>query len=271
MSRVFWTAFFMVWPVAAIALCWVAPEYGWWFPGVAETAIGRRMDHLFEVILWITGVVFVGTHLALGYALWTGLKKTDQPALHTHGNHLLELIWTGVPAVVLLFIAFYQMDVWNDYAITSSIPEGTVAVAEVNARQYEWRVRYPYPGEDMTKQDLRTDLWTVNELFVPANESVLVRLRTMDVQHSFFVPEMRLKKDALPGYVIPIWFTALEPGEYDWTCTELCGWGHYKMKARVVALPTQEYAAKMQQLADAQFEDGYRPARLPIGSTADSP
>jgi cytochrome c oxidase subunit 2 len=73
----------------------------------------------------------------------------------------------------------------------------------------------------------------VNDLHLPVNEEILLDLKSMDVLHSFFLPNMRVKQDAVPGMRIPVWFRALETGQFDLVCAELCGWGHYKMKGRL--------------------------------------
>jgi cytochrome c oxidase subunit 2 len=80
-----------------------------------------------------------------------------------------------------------------------------------------------------------TDIYTVNELVCPTNIPVTIILQSGDVQHAFFLPELRVKQDAVPGLDIPVWFQASKSGEYTLLCAELCGWGHYKMKAKLVA------------------------------------
>ena len=90
----------------------------WWFPGQPASPIGERIDDLFYLILALTGAVFVGTQVALGYVLWrASCKRDDDKATYTHGNHKLELIWTVIPGIILLFIAFKQMDVWAEFRI----------------------------------------------------------------------------------------------------------------------------------------------------------
>lgn len=84
----------------------------------------------------------------------------------------------------------------------------------------------------------------------------MINLRTDDVQHSFFLPELRVKQDAVPGLVIPVWFEASKSGEYALLCAELCGWGHYKMKARLVAQSDTEWTAWLQELKTEQEFDG---------------
>ncbi|MCA9038561.1 MAG: cytochrome c oxidase subunit II, partial [Planctomycetaceae bacterium] len=83
-------------------------------------------------------------------------------------------------------------------------------------------------------------------------------LRTQDVQHAFFAPQLRLKQDAVPGLIIPVWFEIPEAGEYDIVCAELCGWGHYKMRAKIVAESKAAVAQYMVDLRAQQDEDGFR-------------
>ena len=127
--RKFWCLFFMFWPIAALVFSWICarePSYGWWFPGASVTELGQRIDNLFYLILIIVTVVFIGTQIALGYALWKAAHNKDEKALFTHGSHNLEVIWSVAPAVVLLFLALYQMDVWRDFRVKAYFPEGTV-------------------------------------------------------------------------------------------------------------------------------------------------
>lgn len=265
MNRIFWLLFFAFWPIVAIVLTLQSPGWQWSFPGDgrAGSPLGAQIDHLFYMILVIVGVVFVGTQLGLMYVLWTASRKgEDRRAWYSHGNHRLEVIWTVIPAVVLLFIAFYQMNVWAQFRMESAFPEAakTNVIAEVTARQFEWRMRYPVPGQPLGRQTQLGEMHTVNELHVPAGTPVTVLLRTQDVQHSLFLPQIRIKQDAVPGKVIPVWFEATEPGTYDLVCAELCGWGHYKMGAKVIAHPAEEYASFLQQLYEEQLSDGFQGA-----------
>jgi cytochrome c oxidase subunit 2 len=279
----FWCLFFSFWPVLAIAVCAIAPAYGWWFPGPAASPLGQRIDDLFYMILIITTITFVGTQIALAYVLFQGARRTDpdvnQRAWFSHGSHELEVIWSVVPAFILLFIALYQLDVWADYRVKDLFPkdrmEGllagdlnqrrssrdSLALAEVTARQFEWRIRYPGFDDQgrllpLMRDPQPTDLYDVNDLHLPATAPVMIMLRTQDVQHSFFLPELRVKQDAVPGLTIPVWFEASKAGEYALLCAELCGWGHYKMKARFVAESDEDFLAYLRKLQQEQFFDG---------------
>jgi cytochrome c oxidase subunit 2 len=273
----FWCAFFVFWPIAALVVSWYAPAWNWWFPkgptgtGAAMSPLGERIDDLFYMILVVTTVTFIGTQAALGFVLFRGASLSDREhgedgagqAWFTHGSHNLEVMWTIVPAGILLFIALYQMDVWAEYRIKDNFPEQVRnrPLAEVTARQFEWRIRYPGFDAQGNLLELQpnpqpTDLYAVNDLHVPSGQPVMIELKSGDVQHSFFLPELRVKQDAVPGLVIPVWFEARKSDEYALLCAELCGWGHYKMKARLVAEPEEKWLEWLRALAREQNDDG---------------
>lgn len=252
----FWPIFFMFWPALAIVCFVISPDMNWWFPGPAMSPIGEQIDNLFYLILVIVAVTFVGTHIALGYVLWRGVDNKEDKAWFSHGSHNLEMLWSIAPAGILMFISLYQLDVWMRFRVKDHYPEGTTPIAEVTARQFEWRIRYPAPGKQLMTTPQPDDLYTVNDLHVPMGRPVSIRLRTMDVQHSFFLPELRIKQDAVPGTVIPVWFEASQLGEYDLTCAELCGWGHYKMRGRVLAQREAEFQQYLKTLDEEQRFDG---------------
>ncbi|MFQ5732660.1 MAG: cytochrome c oxidase subunit II [Planctomycetaceae bacterium] len=278
-----WALFFMVWPIVAIWSFVVARARNWWFPynHPSATPLGAQIDDLFYLILVIVAVVFIGTQVALGYVLWRGATFSGTKAWFSHGSHNLEVIWTIVPSGILLFISLFQLPVVADIRVKSRFPDEarTAPIAEVTARQFEWRIRYPSPDTSRglkTESDVQDwlanpradDLYSVNDLHVPSGRPVQIRLKSGDVQHAFFVPEFRIKQDAVPGLAIPVWFEVqvpegskdfnpeLEGFVYELLCAELCGWGHFKMKGRVVAQPPKAFEAYLQQLHDEQFDDG---------------
>jgi cytochrome c oxidase subunit 2 len=243
-------------PILGVYTFVTAPDHGWWFPQNVST-YGGDIDGLFNLIMWMVCITFVGTEVLLFWFVFKYSKKDPSKATFSHGNHKLEMIWTAVPAVLLLFIAFAQMGTWADIKFGSHFPEGTYSIekpiAEVLASQFDWRVRYPgADGEFGTMDDIENPF----EFVVPANENVVFHLRSRDVIHSFFVPEFRLKQDALPGHTIPVWFNATKEGTYDLICAELCGWGHYKMAGRVRVLPRPDYEAWMEEATQAWFTNG---------------
>jgi cytochrome c oxidase subunit 2 len=111
---------------------------------------------------------------------------------------------------------------------------------QVTAKQFNWEVLYPGPDGKFETDD---DKMIENDLHVPVNEVVRVRLASKDVIHSFFVPQFRLKQDAVPGRVIEVWFQATKPGVYELPCAELCGFGHSGMLGHVTVQTAEDYKA----------------------------
>jgi cytochrome c oxidase subunit 2 len=234
-------------PVCGVATFVVAPYFQIWFPhDISEH--GRVIDQLFMFILWLTGIIFIVTEGALVYFTWKYDGRTNpEPAKFSHGSHTLEVVWTILPAVTLLFIAIYQMNAWADAKMRKpNVP----ITAEVTGRQFNWDVRYPGPdGELYTPDDIiRTD----GQVHLPANEEVLLVIKAADVLHSFFLPNIRMKQDVVPGMEQYMWFKARETGEFDIVCAELCGWGHYKMKGRVTFESREDFDKWLKQKSDEQ-------------------
>lgn len=268
--RRFWPLFFLAWPIVAIVWSVMAPSYKWWFHLPAQSPLGQEIDNLFYLIMAIVTTVFIGTNAALIYVLWNFSADNDKPGekgMFTHGSHILEMVWTVTPAGVLLFISLYQMDVWARFRMTANFDKQALAhpLAEVTARQFEWRIRYPAPGrnfknkaeiDEWLKHPSPDDVYTVNDLHCPSNKPVLIHLRSEDVLHSFFIPDLRVKQDAVPGLVIPVWFEASRQSQFDLICAELCGWGHYKMKGRITSQSNADFDKYLHELAAQQADDG---------------
>ncbi len=252
-----WALVFLLVPIFGVGVFIWGDSVGIRLPAdVSES--GHNIDHLYYFILWLTGIVFVATEGALFWFLWKyGAEANPKPAKFTHGSHSLEIVWTILPAVTLLFIAIYQMNAWADSkmripsaTLANGEPDPNVIEFEVQARQFEWRLRYP--GKD-GKLGTPDDLFSVNDIHVPVGKMVLVQLKSQDVLHSFFLPNMRVKQDAVPGMRIPVWFRPLEIGRYDLPCAELCGWGHYKMKGQLTVESEEDFNKWLDQLAKEQF------------------
>ena len=203
------------------------PMQDHWLPENINVS-GHIIDSLFMFILYLTGIIFIGTGIALFYVLWKyDAAKNPEPSVYSHGSHTLEVVWSILPAATLLFIAIYQMSAWADAKLRRPDKD---PIAEVTGRQFEWRIRYA--GKD-GKLYTRDDIQTVNDLHLPANETIVLAIKSQDVLHSFFLPNLRVKQDVVPGMVQYVWFNANKTGRYDLVCAELCGWGHYKMKGRL--------------------------------------
>jgi cytochrome c oxidase subunit 2 len=247
-----WAVFFGV-VLAATFLIWiVAPAFNWWLPENVAS-FGGEVDNLFYVILFFTGFFFVLTEVLLVYAMWKFAYQPGHKADFVEGNHRLEMLWTAVPAGILLFIAFVQIGAWERIKYGTRMPKPD-QIVQVTGRQWEWRLRYP-ANVNRDGNGARTwaelpeidDLHAVNELHTWKGANVKIFLKTADVLHSFGIPNLRLMQDALPGKTIPMWFKATDsnthydPKERKWVidnpkkeweiaCKELCGNGHYRMR-----------------------------------------
>lgn len=245
----FWSILFLTVPILGCATFIVAPYLNSWLPrDVSEH--GRTIDHLFMFILWLTGFTFVGTEIVLFWFMWKYSDESNTaPVKYTHGSHSLEVIWTIIPAATLLFIAIYQMDAWAASKMSRRAPEIPPTV-EVVGRQFEWRFRYPGNDGVLYTPD---DIYAVNDLHLPAYEDVLIIIKSEDVLHSFFLPNLRVKQDLVPGMRQAVWFKSTDVGKYDIVCAELCGWGHYKMKGQITLEPRSEYEAWLEKTYQEQI------------------
>ncbi len=221
-----WSVFFGVVLMATFLIWFAAPFFGWWLPDNVSS-YGSGVDNLFYVILGFTTFFFVLTEVVLVYGMWKFAARPGEKAEYTHGNHLLEVVWTAIPAGLLLFIAIVQIGVWERIKYQSRMPSPDLTVS-VLARQWEWRMRYPMDNkpfeykeddaEDKAKAHRVGRAWAenayvddvhaTNELHAWKDAHVKVWLRTLDVLHSFTMPNLRIKQDTLPGKTIPMWFQA---------------------------------------------------------------
>lgn len=246
--RVFTAALLALCALAILASFVVAPRTALWLPR-AVTSIGAEVDGLFDLILWIIAAVFVGTHALLFACVWRFARPQSSRATFTHGNARLELWWTAIPAVILAALAFLQLSIWKGMTSGANQPP----LARVEAFQFGWR--FVHAGSDGAIGTL-DDVPASYELVVPADEDVVLELVSRDVIHSFFVPSFRLKQDVVPGMTLPIRFRALETGEYDLVCAELCGFGHYKMAGRVRVVTRAAYDAWLVEEARERASNG---------------
>ncbi len=242
----FWIFLFLLVPILGVGVFLWAPYAGVYLPQDVSTH-GHKIDHLFTFILLLTGAVFIATEVVLVVFMWRYDRERNQdPVKFTHGSHNLEMVWTIIPAATLLFIAIYQMNAWAEVKIDRPDIPPTL---KVTARQFEWRLQYPGPDGVL---DTRDDIHTVNDLHIPVNEQILIHLESDDVLHSFFLPNLRIKQDAVPGSTIPVWFRATEIGAFDLVCAELCGWGHYKMKGRLTIESREDFENWLEQKRQEQ-------------------
>jgi len=278
--RHFWAILFGVVLAGAFVLTAVSPWMNWWIPRSASSYSGD-IDRLFYVILAVIGFFYVLTESILVYNMMKFAGEPGKKAQFTHGNHKLEMLWTVVPAVILLLLAVYQISAWADIKYPTRLADKIQAgedylLMEVGTRQWDFRVRYPSPDriarwsdKEVAKKDFterlppqREDVTIPNDVHTWKGQKVVVFLKTRDVGHSFFVPALRVKQDALPGRTIPLWFEPTEAntkrvgdawedghrdgGEkddryvWDLVCTQYCGTRHSLMRGKLYVHPTKD-------------------------------
>src|SRR5919106_1061641 len=196
-----------------------------WNGEEASTA-APKIDRLLDVMIVLSSFVFSIVMVMLVYAVWRWRARPgdESDGAPIHGNTRLEITWTVIPTVIVLFGAIYSWITLAD--IEARDPDRMVV--DVYGQQFEWHFNYPTQGV------------TSRELHVPVDRQVEVRLHALDVIHSFWVPEWRLKKDAVPGITTRIFVTPDKTGDYTLICTELCGIGHSTMRAPVVVEDDQQ-------------------------------
>lgn len=190
---------------------------------------GVAIDRLFWIIVVITGIAFLLVEAGILWFAFKYRRREGRRAFYTHGSKKLEVLWTAVPAVTMVVLGIYSGGIWAEIKARDAPPEDALELG-VAAKQFEWNVTYPGADGTLGTED---DFTLRNQLHVPSGEPVVVQLTSEDVIHSFFIPELRVKQDAMPGMTIPVWFQATEPGEMEIGCAELCGLGHYRMRASV--------------------------------------
>lgn len=209
-------------------LIWAYDRFGLLPPLAAWE--GERIDALFRVIFAVMAVIFALVVVLLGYSVLVFRRRPAEEGegAPVHGNVWLEAAWTLVPLVVVVLLGVYGGVVLGQIRDGS---RGDELVVDATAVQYGWLFDYPVQG-------IRSP-----ELRLPVGRSARLRLRSRDVIHSFWVPEFRVKQDAVPGLETALRITPSQTGEYRALCAEACGVGHAFMTAKVVVLEPEAFEA----------------------------
>ncbi len=240
--------------------------YGWGLP-VDISTTGWRVDELIIVIHWVMAVLFVGWFSFLIYSLFRFRSRPGHKAEY-HTKHfktptVLEVL-VAITEVVLL--TAFSFPIWHQY--TQGLPPAEKALhVKVVAEQFAWNIHYPGPDRVFGKADPKLmsstnplgldpsdpmgtdDVSTINQLHIPVGVPVIAELSSKDVIHSFFLPVMRVKQDAIPGQKISLWFEATKSGEFEIACAQLCGLGHYRMRGFFVVDEKDKFNAWMAEAA----------------------
>ena len=234
--------------------------YGWGLPPNVST-YGGAIDQLIHVLHWFMLALFVGWGLFLLYCLIRFRAreghKASYESLKTKFPKYLEVAVALFEAALLVGISY---PVWSKFRY--QLPdEKDAVVVHVVAQQFVWNIHYPgldgvfgktdvknvsdsNPiGLDMTDPASKDDVVTMNQLHFPVNKPVIAKITSKDVIHSFFIPVLRVKHDAIPGMIFPIWWQAKETGQFEIACAQLCGNGHTTMKGYVTIESQESYDA----------------------------
>src|SRR6266571_541850 len=216
----------------------------WWLPLKASTFAGP-IDGLFVAILLITGIAFVVVEAGLVWFIVKYRGRPDRKAFYTHGNTRAEVIWTAIPAVTMVALGLISNHYWVEIKGRNSVPPNAYPIA-IHAKQFEWQITYP--GAD-GKLGTADDFTVRNQLHLPVGRPIVVALSSEDVIHSFYVPQFRVRQDVVPGMDIKACSPPTVPGRFELGCSQLCGLGHYRMRAQVFVHTPEEYDAWMKQAA----------------------
>jgi cytochrome c oxidase subunit 2 len=253
-------------------------------PHESASEHGSLIDEMMALTLGITYIVFVITHVLLFWYAYKYRKQAGKKAQFISHNNTLEIVWTGIPAIVMTFLVIGGLDAWNEIMGDVGTDEDVIEI-EATGHQFAWTLRYP--GEDglLGRKDFRliggvnqlgqdwkdmknVDDFLANDLVLPIGQKVRVRITAKDVLHDFYLPQFRVKMDAVPGLPtyfiftptkttkewrkdlskyeeyqmldedgVPYWKTA----DYELACAELCGTGHWTMKKTVRIVEEDEY------------------------------
>ncbi len=269
---------------------WTIFTFKNWFlgygPNESASAHGGRIDDMMHITFMVTYVVFIITHVLLFWYAYKYRQKKGQKAQFISHNNTLEIVWTGIPAVVMTFLVIGGLDAWNDIMGDVGADDDYMEI-EATGFQFAWQMRYP--GEDglLGRKDFRlidgnnplgqdwTDLKNaddilLNNIVLPVDQKIRVRITAKDVLHDFYLPQFRVKMDAVPGLPTYFVFTPTkttkewrkglseypeyqvpdpedpekqlwETREFELACAELCGKGHWSMKRTVTILERDEY------------------------------
>lgn len=221
-----------------------------WFPEVASSH-GAGIDAMLNYLLVATGSLFLIGHIVLAVFIWQGARR-DRVAVrmaHSRTERLVSVTLGVLMAVIAEGgVLAIGLPVWDEYFLAD--PPADAVLVEVTGKQFMWVARYPGPdgqfgptradliddatnpiGLDESDAAAADDIVIVGEIHAPVDRALRIRLRSRDVIHSLFVPNLRIKQDAVPGMTPEVVVTPTREGVFEVGCTELCGLGHYRMQA----------------------------------------
>ena len=225
------------------------------------TEFNRDVGHLFDILIWLGTFVFVFVEAILLYTIWRYRRRSenDRPE-HVHGNTTLEILWTAIPALILAFIAVPTV---RTIFRTQAKASADALQVEVVGHQWWWEFRYPQYG-----------VTTANELYLPIGRKVNFTLKTQDVLHSFWIPQLGGKRDLITNHPNYLWFTPDSVSEQAWNgmCVEFCGASHANMRFKAFTVSPANFESwAAHQKSPAAFGAVAGPAASPAAASTPSP
>lgn len=253
-----------------LVTCGLFVVHPWWFPAPIS-ASAFSIDHQFAITFVVCGILFGLAQGTIAWFVWRySRSRQGERAPAGRANARLEHAWAGVVTVLFVSLGALGYRVWARTTMQGPAP-GALRV-EVWGEQFAWYFRYPGPdgqfgpvhpdlmndgtgnylGLDREHDTAARDDIVTATLTVPVGRPVELTLRSKDVIHSFFVRELRVKQDAIPGRISAIRFTAERRGRYEIICSELCGLGHYKMHADLDVVTADQFQEWLLQQSQIQ-------------------
>ena len=238
---------------------WMPPDY---------SAHGAELDRLNANVHWLMLILFVGWGLVFLFMLMR-FRRGKNPKAVYHGtkSHLSTYAEFGILVVEVVLLVVFSIPLWARWTSPPG-PDQNPLEVRIVAEQFAWNVHYPGPDNIFGKSDVslvsssnplgldvndphaKDDIATLNQLYMQVNRPVIVRISSKDVIHSFALPYMRVKQDAVPGMEVPVHFTPIKTsGTETWeiACAQLCGLGHYRMKGQYQVHTKAEFETWMRE------------------------
>jgi len=236
---------------------------------VEASTHAAEIDHMIVLVHWLMAVLFVGWGAFFVFVLFRFRKSANPKASYAGAKGKISKgTEVAVALIEVILLVGYAIPAWAR-RVTQPPAESEAVVVHVVGEQFAWNVHYPGPDRKFGRTDIKfvsadnplgldrsdpagkDDVTTINQLNLPVDRPVLVHLSSKDVIHSFGLYEMRVKQDAIPGLQIPVWFVPNRIGDYEITCSQLCGLGHFRMRGFV----TVQSQADFTKWFDEQLKD----------------
>src|SRR5271168_1496934 len=202
------------------------------------SAFAVEVDALYMFLFWLSAVLFLGIAFAAIYFAWRYRYTPGRVTPHITHNTTLEILWSVLPLLLCVVIFFWGLNGWMKYAVAP----GESMEIQVTAKKWLWTFEYPDGSR------------TANDIHVPIGKPVRFIMTSEDVLHDFYVPDMRVKHDIVPGRYTEVWFTPTVLGVHHVTCAEYCGKGHSDMQAKLT-VDNEEDFKKFMETGGSEWED----------------